>query len=201
MAAHDPTRGGLTRYLQRVDFGDIKTWDPFLHRLLDLISSEVRRQKGGVGRRLETQDVVQEVLLSMLRYRDAKQPSRTGPFKKLLCTLVSRRIIECVRKLRRYDRVQGNPLDGASGRDTSLGARLDVDVLRAYDRALACMRRAPELALKAEHLDLHLNAGKTVAELAQHFGTTPENVRYHLRTGTDRLLPLLERALDDSTIY
>jgi len=193
--SHDPTKERVTRYLAVVDFGDPATWQPFIHRLLDLLASEVRRQKGAAGRRLETMDIIQDVLLSMVRYRDARQPTKTLTFQALMRALVKRRIIDRIRGARRTEAVQRKLADDHGGRAEKPSVGLTATVEEAYSEAMDRLEASPALALKAQHLRLRIGEGRTVSEIAQHFGTTPENVRYHLRTGGAAFLPILDECL------
>ena len=178
-----------TALVDRATRGDLTAFDALVRRHLPgaLVAAERL-----LGDRADAEDLVQDAFLRALDRLPQLDPNR--PFGPWFFTLLRNLGINQLRAKRvRY--TEPEKLDAASA-----DAQPDEEVLRGevrerFDAALAALTpRQREIVMLFEV------EGWKGAEIAEHLGLTPENVRWHLHQAKKSLRVSLQPLRDQGTI-
>ena len=174
----------LAELMRRAQDGDGHAYQTVLIEVTALLRSFVRRRIRGDD---HVEDVVQDALLSIHRYRHTYDAGRAfGPW---MYAIARNRLVDFVRKRRRR-----------AAREVAEGAWLDdvpSEVALASDAAATAFPTDALAVLSARQREIIAMLkveGRTVAEIALKTGLSPSSVKVTAHRGYKKLRKLLGRA-------
>jgi RNA polymerase sigma-70 factor, ECF subfamily len=191
--------------VQRIRTGDRDAFLEFVEqKRLPMLAFIERHQSDALKRKVEAQDILQEITLSAVNSFDTMDLSERDPFS-WLCQLAERRIIDTHRK---YVGAQKRSAKkevalGAPGGDNDKGGLIDILVAsmtspsKAFSRGqrefrmLEALEELPEEGRIA--LQLRYIQGLPSKEIADHLGKTDGAVRVLLTRSLNKLQKILSQ--------
>ncbi len=174
--------------MRRAQDGDRHAYEAVLLEVTVLVRAFVRRR---VRDHDSVEDVVQDALLSIHRYRHTYDPARA--FAPWMYAIAKHRLLDFVRKRKHVTRLEVRETESLEN------ARSDV-VLVSESAATAFPNNALSVlsARQREIIGMLKLEGRTVAEIATKTGLSPSSVKVTAHRGYKKLRKLLGRSdVDD----
>jgi RNA polymerase sigma-70 factor (ECF subfamily) len=188
----------LHDYLDRHRAGDREATDAFLRRVcgrLERLARGMLRSFPNVRRWTDTDDVLQNALVRLLRTLQGTQPESTRHFANLAALHIRRELLDLARHYRgRLDRADlGTPGDSegpADATDPHASLAGDLDLWSAFHEEV---ERLP--AEEREVVGLAFYHGWTQAQIAELFQVDERTIRRRWRSASLKLTEALGRQL------
>lgn len=191
--------------VQRIRTGDKDAFLEFVEqKRLPMLAFIERHQSDALKRKIEAQDILQEITLSAVNSFDTMDLSERDPFS-WLCQLAERRIIDAHRKYVGAQKrsVKKEVALGAPGGDSDKGGLIDILVAsmtspsKAFSRGQREFRMLEALEELSEEsriaLQLRYIQGLPSKEIADHLGKTDGAVRVLLTRSLNKLQNILSQ--------
>lgn len=170
----EPNDGDLesTRNLfGRMHSGDAGARDTLLRRYLPILRRMAHGRLPHSARSFtDTDDLVQVTLLSALSHVEQFEPRRSGAFHAYLRQILSNKVVDVVRHLRRTPEHESLPETIADEEQSPLRDLLGKEKFAAYEAALAALS-----PVQREAVIMRVEMGFTYPEIAMEIGSPSPN--------------------------